>query len=99
MVLEHLFKHGIGRGFCVIQQCHSTFLGACRATRCSVRRVGTHASLASRVQAGALSPWAETTMGRPRTCTADGRVRNKRCHLEVGAPAQPDNDTAVMRTM
>jgi hypothetical protein len=31
MVLEHLLKHAIRRGFRVIQQCHSTFLGGCPA--------------------------------------------------------------------
>ena len=40
-------------------------------------------------------------MVRGRTCTADVRVahRNKRCHVEVGAPAQQDEDSAVVRTM
>ena len=38
-------------------------------------------------------------MVRCRTCTADVRVahHNKRCHIEVGAPAQQDNDAAVVR--
>ena len=31
MVLEHLLKHVIRRGLRVIQECHSAFLGACRA--------------------------------------------------------------------
>src|SRR5919197_2928100 len=31
MVLEHLLQHAICRGFRVIQNCHSAFLGACRA--------------------------------------------------------------------
>src|SRR5438132_140233 len=31
MILEHLFEHGIRRGFSVIQECHSAFLGAYRA--------------------------------------------------------------------
>src|SRR5262249_22749472 len=33
MVLQHLFEHGIRRGFRLIQECHSAFLGACRASR------------------------------------------------------------------
>ena len=32
MVLEHVLKHVIRRGFRVIQDCHSAFLGACRAS-------------------------------------------------------------------
>jgi hypothetical protein len=31
MILEHLLKHAIRHGFRVIQECHSAFLGACRA--------------------------------------------------------------------
>ena len=31
MVLEHLLQHAICRGFRVIQDCHSAFLGACHA--------------------------------------------------------------------
>jgi len=31
MVLEHVLQHVIRRGFRVIQDCHSAFLGACRA--------------------------------------------------------------------
>src|SRR5262252_9186441 len=30
MVLEHLLEHAIRRGFCVLQACHSAFLGTCR---------------------------------------------------------------------
>ena len=33
MVLEHVLQHVIRRGFRVIQDCHSTFLGAGRASR------------------------------------------------------------------
>jgi hypothetical protein len=32
MVLEHVLQHVICRGFRVIQDCHSAFLGACRAS-------------------------------------------------------------------
>src|SRR5262245_42478592 len=55
----------------------------CRTTCCSVRWVGTHASLTSRVRAGALPPWADTNMGRRRTCTADVRVATNSANLNV----------------
>jgi hypothetical protein len=120
MVLQHLFEHSIRRGFRVIQECHSAFLGAGRASRmvegvpgtphptpgrcamcCSAPRRSTRASQSRRVRTGAWSSWRETSVVRYRTCTADVRVahHNKRCHIEVGAPAQQDSDAAVVRHM
>src|SRR5262249_33419032 len=121
MVLEHVLQHVIRRGFRVIQDCHSTFLGAGRASRmleegvprtphttpgrcamcCSVLRRSTHASQSRRVRTGAWSSWGETSVVRYRTCTADVRVAhyNKRCHIEVGAPAKQDCRAAQRRNM
>jgi len=101
MVLEHVLKHVIRRGFRVIQDCHSAFLGACRARSWLEEGVGSCASQSRRVRTGAWSPWRETSVVRCRTCTADVRVahQNKRCHSEVGAPAQQDREAAVVRTM
>ena len=63
--------------------------------------LGRRASQSRRVRAGAWSSWGEPSVVRGRPCTADVRVahRHKRCHIEVGAPAQQDEDSAVVRTM
>jgi hypothetical protein len=68
---------------------------------CSMPRVGTRASQARHVQAGAWSSWAETSRMRCRTCTVDVRAAHgdKRCHSEVGAPAKQDCRAAQRRHM
>ena len=68
---------------------------------CRGHGLGRRASQSRRVQTGAWSSWGEPSVVRGRPCTADVRVahRHKRCHIEVGAPAQQDEDSAVVRTM
>jgi hypothetical protein len=44
MVLEHVLQHVIRRGFRVIQECHSAFLGACCACSWLEEGVGSCAS-------------------------------------------------------
>src|SRR5215470_16887881 len=88
MVLQHLFEHGIRRGFCLIHECHSAFLGAGRASRMLEEGVP-----------GTPHP----TPGRCAMCCSAPRMEHARLPVQTGADRSmvvvERDQRGVVRTM
>ena len=98
MVLEHLLQHAICRGFRVIQDCHSAFLGA--AVPCSwlEEGVGSCASFQTCTGRRAVVVGHDQQVRRRASPAAVRRApRDTRGLRAVGAPVTQDWGSLVVR--